>query len=517
MEYFPRVKVPKEIITRVRLPEDFLFGVSNSAFQVEGGFNQEELPYNNWCWQEQSGRAERTGLACNFWENPDAHIDLAASLGLNAFRMSLEWARVAPTTKPQMSPPPSYDLEAIKRYAGIIAKIMDKGMEPVITLHHFTHPAWGGEDLWLRSEMTVVFTDYIKEVVENINECLVKAGKRPVRFWVTINEPNAFSMVTYFLGEMPHRRAGINSLIRSLDNLLTAHILAYDAIHDLYEKHGWEPPMVSYNTYCICFYSLGKMLADLLRSRELRIGMDDLQPYARDSRKRWEKQLGSLQEPMARNGRWGRWLERAVNSIATRALDMEDLVSAVNALYASPRERKIDYVGLDIYDPLFRNFIKLPSIEEIREGYKNINAEHWQWIHDPEVFYTFILAYQYNLEGLPVYILENGMAHKGLGERSQPREDGLTRDIFLRNQLAQVARAVVEGVPVKGYFYWSLTDNYEWGSFTPRFGLYAYNYRENRIEERDGLDVEAGKVYAELVHALRSSDAEAIERAFGLT
>lgn len=120
------------------LPDDFLFGVANSAYQVEGGFNGPGEPLNNWVEYENSGRAERSGEAIRFWTDYPEQVELAAGIGLNAFRMSIEWARVQPETSSNARSVPPFDVAAIEAYSDMIASVMNAGMEPVVTLHHFT-------------------------------------------------------------------------------------------------------------------------------------------------------------------------------------------------------------------------------------------------------------------------------------------------------------------------------------------------------------------------------------------
>ena len=124
------------------LPDGFVFGVATAGFQVEGGYNGPGEPANNWARWEAGGRIEPSGNACDFWLHPEEALDRAAAMGCEAFRLSVEWARLEPDGG-------RLRRGALDRYAAILDACHDRGLEPVVTLHHFTHPAWLGEEFWL--------------------------------------------------------------------------------------------------------------------------------------------------------------------------------------------------------------------------------------------------------------------------------------------------------------------------------------------------------------------------------
>ena len=121
---------------------------------------------------------------------------------------------------------------------------------------------------------------------------------------------------------------------------------------------------------------------------------------------------------------------------------------------------KLDYIGLDYY---------YPAYDQISTLIELANNTSWEAQLDPFGMYTALRSMHRSYPGLPIVITENGMPT----EDAMPREDGWTREDDLRDTLYWVQRARDDGVPVEGYYYWSLTDNYEWGSYVPRFGLYS--------------------------------------------
>ena len=130
---------------RFELPAGFRFGVATAGFQVEGGYNGPGEPANNWVGWERCGRVEPSGIALDFWHRYEDHLDRAVAAGCDAFRLSVEWARVEPAEG-------DIDDTALDRYRAILDACHQRGLLPLITLHHFTHPDWLGEELWLQTD-----------------------------------------------------------------------------------------------------------------------------------------------------------------------------------------------------------------------------------------------------------------------------------------------------------------------------------------------------------------------------
>ena len=198
------------------LGEGFAIGVATSGYQIEGGYNGDGEPQNNWYSWEGSGRVDRSGLACDFWRHPEEALDRAAAIGCNVFRLSVEWARLEPEAG-------RFDEAALDRYVEILAMCAARGLEPIVTLHHFTHPSLLGEEFWLRPGSPDIFARHVERVVPALAPYC--------RRWVTINEPNIVMLMGWIEGACPPgRRMAVSDAFCVLDNLLTAHVLAADAV-----------------------------------------------------------------------------------------------------------------------------------------------------------------------------------------------------------------------------------------------------------------------------------------------
>jgi beta-glucosidase len=500
----------------LELPEGFMFGCANAPYQVEGGFNGHGEPLNNWAEFERSERVELSGEAIRWWTDYPEQIDLAKAMGLTSFRIGIEWARVQPETSPTSRKIPPFDQSAVEAYARMIAAIMRAGMEPVVTLHHFTHPYWLGLDFWLENERLDLFTRYVEEMARGINRLLVEEHSlRPVRYWITLNEPNGYSFISYALRVFPHRKPGLKRAMLCWSNMIDAHCRAYDTLHRVYEEEKWEAPRVTYNTINFSIYGVDKFMTDLLNARRNGVDRKDLESYLASGKSAWDAEVAM--SPVTRKaGISSRAAERLADRMVGRFVRLPGFENGVDAVYSSERDTKLDYLAIDFYDPFLRNMIKAPSIQDIREKRFNFNAEHWEWSLNPVAMYHFLKAETINAEGLDLLIAENGMAHKVYRGRVEQRQDGATREKFLQAFIYEAMRALADGVPLIGYLYWSMVDNYEWGSYDPRFGLHTVDRSRSpvKVSSVDAWGTNAAGAYGDIIAALRSGETGSIVEAF---
>lgn len=498
--------------------EPFLSGVATSGYQSEGGYNGPHQPQNNWTWQEGSLRIARTGGAVDFWNRYREDFSLARGIGLNAFRLSVEWSRVQPTTKAEKGPAPEFDETVLDAYADRIAACRETGLEPVVTLHHFTHPAWLGLDAWLDDETPALFEAFVRRSVSQINDRLADVHHMPpVAWYVTLNEPNMLVLNTYLARHFPGGfKAGIGVGVRAYNRLLAAHVRAYNAIHDIYAARGWTAPRVTMNTFCSDVYWSENMLLDLLCLRETGIPHGQLPEYFRaraDALRTGitEARLALRGDLFATIGRGVHWL---ANHFASRAATREGFAFFLAELERSPRGQVLDFLGLDYYDPFIGHIFRPPSFADLEfpsgslHGHlmDGVSSKWWDWHFLPEGLHAFCQYYSKAFPGRSILIAENGMAQRKKSDNSasSARRDKVTRSEFLRAHLGQVRRLLDEGVPLIGYLHWSLTDNFEWGSFTPRFGLFRIDYMNGlkRIAE-DELGDNPSATYTRLLEEFR--------------
>lgn len=488
--------------------DQFFFGVANAPYLCEGGYNTPEGPKNNFGYFEAEGSVPVSGDTTRFWTQYRSHIELAAKLGLTAFRTGVDWSRVQPTRDLAQGEAPEWDTAALDRYADIIACVLEFGMEPIITLHHFVHPAWLGPTLWLREDAVDQSVAYEVRIVQELGDRLSARGLAPAGHFITFNELNLYPLIHFgramgFAGG----ESGPEYFQAAYDNVLSAHVRAYDGIKDLYEQRGWDDPRVGFGTASTSTYELDKILLDVVRLREWGVDRADLAATIDERRAAWDSGLSGLARRQLTDEQYAFYLKNT--QVQRSYLDPAKMTKTLDALYASPRPRKIDYISANVYEP----FGAARAV-----GSEGVERHWWDNAVDGDIYRTMILAYNEGNTGLPIYMGENSIAYEQpRAGRAVPRPDGWTRERYLKTYLMEMIRCMGEGVPIRGYLYWSLVDDFEWNAgFPPRLGLYNYDYVSNEIGIRDGLGEPAGEIYADLIAALRSGDKGTVRKAFVL-
>ncbi|MBN1249380.1 MAG: glycoside hydrolase family 1 protein, partial [Anaerolineae bacterium] len=198
-------------------PPDFQWGAATASHQVEGHNTNNQW----WAWEHQPGRiaeGHTSGEACNWWENAEADFDRAAAMNLTTLRLSIEWSRVEVA-------PGHIDTAALDRYREMLRALLDRGLTPMVTLHHFSNPLWLSEKGgWTNPDVVPYFTRYVDQVVSALGEYVTR--------WCTINEPNVYASLGYVLGDFPPGIQDLKTAATVLKHMLKAHAQAYRHIHN---------------------------------------------------------------------------------------------------------------------------------------------------------------------------------------------------------------------------------------------------------------------------------------------
>ncbi len=230
----------------LKFPEGFKWGSATSAHQIEGD------NHNDWSeWEKSSERILQlkkegknpddfiSGKACDSYSRYEEDFDIAKKLNQNIHRFSIEWSRIEPEEG-------RFDSVAMQHYIDVVKALRDRGIEPMITLWHFTNPVWfskkGG---FLSKKSPEIFTRYIKYVVDNL--------KDRVGLWITFNEPaDVYAGLSYLKGVWPPQHKSIFEFIRVRLNMIKTHILAYRTIKKIYQnsffhEYDQDGPATSHN------------------------------------------------------------------------------------------------------------------------------------------------------------------------------------------------------------------------------------------------------------------------------
>ena len=511
--------LPDPASTRNGPKNPFLWGVATSPYQSEGGYNGAGEPQTNWAEAERRKEVMVTGGTSEFWTKFPEDFARCRGMGLNAFRLGMEWSRVQPTVRDEKGEAPGFDDGALDHYARMFAECRRAGMEPVVTLHHFVHPAWLGSDPWLEAGTPEKFTAYVRYAVAYVNGKLTgEHGMGPLKCFITINEPNMLVLNTYLGNQFPSKsRRRIRLMTQAYDGLLTAHVGAYNAIHDIYAEANWPAPIVTINNYCSDLYWSDKLLLDLLCVAERKVPRAGVKEYIHGKSDEFERAFCDAGIPLRKDVPYyfGAAIKRVSNWLGCRNFEVGHFEGLLDAIYTSPRARLFDCVGLDYYDPFAAHVFRLPVLwdhefknKSLRSWVMNtITSKWWDWRVLPRGLHFFCKYYTADF-GRPALIAENGMAIRRRKDNSHSRRrDGISRSEFLRLHVREVVRIVEEGIPLMGYLHWSLFDNYEWGTFTPRFGLFSIDYERGteRLAE-DGTGDKPSETYAGLIKEARKEN-----------
>lgn len=387
-------------------PPDFLWGTATSAYQVEGNNKNSDW----WAWETEPGRileGHRSGVACDWWQNVESDLDLAVDLGNNAHRLSLEWSRIEPE-------PSVFDQAAIDRYREILQYCHKIGLEPMVTLHHFSNPLWLVEKGDFNSEIVVeYFRRYVDKVVSELGDLVTK--------WVTINEPVTYAVLRYLTREFPKpAHDGLGAFQEALHNLLRCHAAAYHVI-----KNRHQAALVG--------------TANNMQIFEARPGGNGID--------RW----------------WAGRVSRFYNDAWPDALQTGRFKGIIGSKRIKHLAGTFDFVGINYYTRFYLRFPPPKGFVEREWGPDALVSDgNYGEVH-PYGLYRLI-EWVWNRYDKPIYITENGV----------PDQADRIRPGFILDHLRQIWHAISFCYPVMGYYHWSLIDNFEWDrGWTQRFGLIA--------------------------------------------
>jgi len=426
----------------VTFPQSFMWGSATAAFQVEKG-----LTATDWSAWVKTPNKIKNG------DDPDvagpdalAHVDediaLLTAMGQNAYRFSIEWARLYPTRAAFDADTP--DMTAVTAYDTLLTKLKAAKIRPVVTLHHFSSPSWLSDpsqgsqpQAWERPEMTTLFVEYAKRIATRWGD--------KIDDYITINEPFNLVLAGYVQGSFPPGQILAMTRAFAVAKIeARAHAQAFDAIHaaDKTDADGdGKAALVSMAFHQRTFHPL-----------------DPTNPDDVDATTRVHYI-------------WNEWLLNAVVK-GNWDDDYNMDYTGPNDLTADPSLiNHCDFIGVNYYsDTLIaaHHGIVIPMINaSVIQDHMPTDRPKTDlaWDIYPEGMGTVLdeaKAY-----GLPIVVTENGIADSVDQNRAR----------FLAEHLIQVGAAIGRGADVRGYFHWALIDNFEWANgFCPNFGFASYDH-----------------------------------------
>ncbi|HEV2916448.1 MAG TPA: family 1 glycosylhydrolase [Candidatus Babeliales bacterium] len=471
------------------LPE--LCGVALSEYQVSGAHY---CPHSNWAaWEAQGTHRghptihnnECSGKACDFWQLWPQDISLIQDLGCNALRISIEWSAIE-------SAEGEFCQEALQHYIDMIDALIAQGITPMITLHHFTHPQWFEDKGGFAQEANIFyFVRFCEYVFTHLAD--------KVRLWCTINEIGPFVFEGYIEGVFPPGKVmALRQAALVMRNMLKAHCDVYRALKKL--PHGQEAQIGLVHQYAP-FESYSSYRSSMLKSvgtYTLLMALGSILP------------IGTYDHTLLINNRQiysqGDVIPLSDNAIYKCLLATGTIIAGFNLLEKIPTAfmnyifndamlhflqtgtlfpyipgwrmtiadapQCYDFIGLNVYsrmvmrsrvcDALCLKPAPEPEFPVVYPSGKDGELmTSMPYAICPESLYEGIV--QLSKLGKPIYITENGVADTY----------DVYRGMYIKSYLYALSKALYDGYDVRGYFYWSLLDNFEWNrGYSQKFGLY---------------------------------------------
>lgn len=416
--------------SKIVFPKGFVWGAATASYQIEGAWDEDGKGESIWDrFSHTQGKVDNgdTGdVACDHYHRWQEDLALMKEVGLHAYRFSIAWTRILPAGHGLVNQ------SGLDFYSRLVDGLLEAGIEPYITLYHWDLPQQlqdkGG---WPERMVVDAFCEYA--------DVLSRALGDRVKYWTTLNEPFVSAFVGYQEGRHAPGHTDLHEALAASHHLLLAHGQALPVIR----ANVWEAVVgITLN------YGPQVAASPSAADRDAANWMDG---YIN----RW------FLDPLVGRGYPGDMVEGFGDPLEfVQPGDLETISTPV------------DFLGVNYYT---RGINRSKVISEEQNAPRTVfsNDEHTEmsWEVVPEGLYQTLgrLHFAY---GFPaIYITENGAAYKDqVGPEGQVEDSA--RVSYIRRHLQKVAQAIAIGVPVKGYFAWSLMDNFEWAfGFSKRFGL----------------------------------------------
>lgn len=455
-----QIQTGAEVELARRFPAGFLWGAATASYQIEGAIHEDGRGSSIWddfaatlgkVYQGQSGE-----IAADHYHRVEEDTNLMVQLGLAAYRFSIAWPRILPEGRGAINQ------AGLDFYDRLVDTLLAKGIQPFATLYHWDLPSTLEQDGgWVNRATAYAFADYAEIVTRRL-------GDR-VASWITLNEPWCSAYLGYGIGV--HAPGRVNRQA------------AIDAAHHLLLGHGLAMPRIK---------------ANVLPHIPVGITLNLTQVYAADEREETRRDVqladtfgnGWFLDPIMR----GRYPDRL---FATLELAEPPIQEGDLEIISTP----IDFLGVNNY---FRLLIRGAATQPLADRCESVSPVPgacytdigWE-VYAPGLRDLLLRLHRdYAIPNL--YVTENGAAFKdewnGENQVSDPR-----RVEYLRSYIQGIAEATEQGVPLRGYFVWSLMDNFEWAEgYNKRFGIVYVDYPTQRR-----IIKESGHWYAALLRAFR--------------
>jgi beta-glucosidase len=420
-------------------PADFIWGAATAAYQIEGAWDADGKGESIWDrfshTPSKIANGDTGDIACDHYHRWREDIALMKEMGLHAYRFSIAWSRMLPEGRGRENP------SGLDFYSRLVDGLLEAGIVPFATLYHWDLPqALQDKGGWPTRATAAAFAEYADLASRRL-------GDR-VKHWMTLNEPWVSAIIGHYEGRHAPGHADLEEALAAGHHLLLAH--------------GRAVPIIRRNAPNA---QVGIVLNVNAKT--------PASPSAADRAAAW------LQDGIV-----NRWF---LDPLAARGYPA-DMVQHYGSpmAFVQPNDLEtisipLDFVGINYY---FRDVVRSGAIPESENEpqtvFPNPNPTEMGWEFYPEGFYDMLCRLHFDYHFPQLYVTENGAAYPDEINPDGAVDDPL-RIAYLKGHLASVAGAIAAGVPLRGYFVWSLLDNFEWAyGYSKRFGLIYVDYATQR-------------------------------------
>lgn len=418
-------------------PEGFKWGVATASYQIEGSPLADGAGPSIWHRFSHTPGTTHNGdtgdIACDHYNRYKDDVALMKSLGVKAYRFSISWSRIFPKGKGRINE------HGMDFYSRLVDELLNAGITPFITLYHWDLPAAlqdaGG---WNNRNIAEWYADYADYVFQRL-------GDR-VKNWITLNEPWVMAFVGHMFGEHAPGMRDVYAAFSVVHNELRAHSKAVKAFRE--ENLGGKIGItLSNHSLAPASQNESDIAAATIAHEYVNYPLF-LNPIFKGT---YPEHLLSIAKDYLPEG---------------YEMDMDEI------------KRSIDFVGINYYSG---SLVKADSsapfgIKEIGRG---LEKSEMGWEVYPKGLYDVLKGVQDNYDPKEIFITENGAAFKDIVENDEVHDAKRTE--YLKTHFTQAHRAIQDGVKLKGYFVWSLMDNFEWAyGYSKRFGIVYIDYKTQK-------------------------------------
>ncbi len=424
-------------MTKITFPKDFVWGCAASAYQVEGAWNEAGKGPSIWdTFVHTPGKianGETGDVAVDHYHRYKEDVALMKELGLDAYRFSVSWPRVLPAGTGTPNP------AGLDFYDRLVDELLANKIEPYLCLFHWDLPqALQDKGGWPNRDTAYAFAEYARLLTEHLSD--------RVKVWMTHNEPSVSAFAGHFFGDHAPGLKDPAAGLKAMYHIFLSHGLAAEAIR----ASARQPVKIGITLSLNPAHPATDSRKDIEAAKMMDIAINRLQldPFLKGTLPIQEFVLGKL-----------------FTKSLIKPGDLEKM-------------RSLDLLGLNYYTRAVVKYDRKIPLIHATQVQPVGNEYSGMWEIYPEGIYEILMRvwkdYQPQCE---MMITENGIpVPDGVDFDGRVRDERRIR--YLQNHIAQVHRAMEAGVPVKGYFHWSLMDNFEWAlGYGPRFGLVYVDYK----------------------------------------